>query len=152
MVARPINCSSWSEQLQSFEQTTAHVLSNIGSSCMEQLQLLVRKTPVGSSKKSTKTCRWCIEQLQLCGRASAIVWAKYCNWVGINCSCLGHQLQELIYRTSAEVAPNNCSSCTEQLQLLHRTTTIVSSNNCSSLGEELQLFRQKNCSCSTDHL
>ena len=151
MVARPINCSSWSEQLQSFEQTTAHILSNIGSSCMEQLQLLVRKTPVGSSKNSTKTCRWFIEQMQLCGRASAIVWAKYCNWVGINCSCLGHQWQ-VLYRTSAEVAPNNCSSCTEQLQLLHRTTTIVSSNNCSSLGEELQVFRQKNCSCSTDHL
>ena len=49
------NCSCWSEPLQPFGQTTAHVLSRNCSSCLEQMQLLHQATAVGWPKRTAAT-------------------------------------------------------------------------------------------------
>ena len=83
----------------------------------------------------TNNRSWLIEQLQLIERTIAVI-------------CLDKQLR-MMYWTSAVVAPNNYSSCTEQLQLFHwtipRKVAVVSSNNYNyCIGqciEQLQWFR-----------
>ena len=117
------------KQLQGFtEELTQQLLF-----CNEHLPLL-------QSNNSTNNCSWLIDQLQLSKRTIAAVWTNNWRCVINICSRCTEQLQlleeslQMFYRSSAEVALDNCGYFVEQnnakpqlcnwttrLQLCHRS-------------------------------